>query len=85
MRRELRKILRNLKGDKAAEPTEVSVGYVRQLVKENNIPYSEFDNENVRNLLIYLDETDRKVAVGSSEPVTQVKPFESKYSLYKNP
>lgn len=82
LRRELRKILRNLKGDQAAEPTEVSVAYVRQLIKENNVPYSQFENENVRNLLIYLDENENKIASDISEPVTQVKPFESKYSLY---
>lgn len=82
LRRELRKILRNLKGDKAAEPSEVSVAYVRQLVRENNIPYTEFDNANVRDLLIYLDETEKKGNAELSPPVTQVKPFESKYSLY---
>jgi hypothetical protein len=85
LRRELRKILRKVKGDQAAEPTEVSVGYVRQLMKDNNIPYSEFDNVNVRNLLIYLDEGQHKAATeeaNAPEKSEQGKPTESKYCLY---
>jgi len=87
LRRQLRKILRNIKGDQAVEPQEVSIAYVRQVMKENNIPYSEFDNENVRNLLIYLDENELKPNTAQknndspSKEISKVNPS-SKYSLY---
>ena len=84
LRRQLRKILRNIKGDQAAEPAEVSVGYVRQVMKENNIPYSEFDNENVRKLLIFLDQSEVKPSVEETKvPEAPVNTLaSSKYSLY---
>jgi len=81
LRRQLRKILRNIKGDQAAEPAEVSIGYVRQIMKENSIPYSEFDNENVRDLLIYLDQNQQKIESDPKSKENLKKVCESKYSL----
>ena len=81
LRRQLRKILRNVKGDQAAEPPEASVNYVRQVMKEHNIPYNEFDNENVRNLLIYLDEHEEMKPPEKKEEFVPGKINSSKYSL----
>ncbi len=83
LRRQLRKILRNIKGDQGAEPAEVSIGYVRQVMKENNIPYTEFDNENVRNLLVYLDQNeDQPIVEEVKIPEAPPKPAStSKYAL----
>lgn len=85
IRRELRKLLRSIRGDQGAEPDEVNLGYIRQVVKENKIPYSELDNENVRDLLIFLDKSESgtplteedKVILNEDEKLT----LSSKYSL----
>jgi hypothetical protein len=83
LRRQLRKILRSIKGEAGAEPTEVSVGYIQQLMKENNIPYTELDNVNVRTLLEYMEKNNLKSlpesgenAEGGEHPLA-----EPKYSL----
>jgi len=62
LRRQLRKVLRSIKGDEAVEPKEVSIDYMLQVMHEYSIPYTEFDNDNVRNLLMYLDESQQKTA-----------------------
>ncbi len=83
LRRQLRKVLRNLKGDQAAEPSEVSITYMRQVMKDNNIPYTEFDNENVRELLVYMDEHQQNIEEESKQSGEAEKPVvTSKYSLY---
>ncbi len=89
LRRQLRKVLRSVRGDAAAEPEEVSVEYMQLLVKENRIPYSEFDNPNVRGLLMFLDEKKQEETAGdeikatlkakSAQPV--LAPAPPKYSL----
>jgi len=81
LRRQLRKILRSIKGDQAAEPAEVSVGYVQQLMRENHISYNEFDNENVRDLLIYLDQKQQTTIKADASKEVPSKPNETKYSL----
>ncbi len=80
LRRQLRKILRKVVGDQAAEPTEVSVDYVRRLVKEHSIPYGEVDNINVRKLLMYLDEKQQQEAL-SEEAKEKEEAAEPKYAL----
>jgi hypothetical protein len=55
LRRELRKMLRKINGEQGAEPKEVSVAYIEQLFRDHNLTYEEFDNENVRDLIMYLD------------------------------
>jgi len=84
LRRELRKILRSVKGDDAAEPTEVSVDCLRQLIKENNVPYNEMDNENIKDLLIFLDNRiqGNKDSDNIPEEQSKTKSGEQKYSLY---
>lgn len=55
LRRQLRKILRDIDGDPTAEPKEITFKYLQKLLKDNNIPYDKVDNENIRNLLIHSD------------------------------
>lgn len=52
LRRELRKIMKLIYGDKLVEPKEVSVEYLKKIISENNIAVTYIDNGNVRNLLI---------------------------------
>lgn len=80
LRRELRKVLRKLKGDDAAEPNEVSIDSLRQLLKENGILYTDLENENIKNLLIHLDNKIQEEEKATKEN-NQPKPAESKYSL----
>ena len=81
LRRQLRKILRIAQGDSAAEPKEVSVDYMVRVMREHSIPYTEFDNENVKNLLIHFEEILQKTA--ATEVVEEVKKpkIDQKYSL----
>ncbi len=79
LRRELRHVVRQLKGDANAEPSEVSVAYVHQVVRENNVDYRDLENGNIRNLLIHLDEQQR---LKRALPSTLAPPApELKYSL----
>lgn len=57
-RRQLRKLLRNLKGNRGAEPEEVSIKYIRELLKENKITYDNLDDQNIKDLLAYLDNNE---------------------------
>lgn len=84
LRRQLRKILRNIKGDQAAEPAEVSIKYMREVIKENNIAYDEIDNTNIRDLLIYMNQhSDEIPAIQESESLPLPDTHSnSKYSLY---
>jgi hypothetical protein len=85
LRRQLRKLLRSIKGDQGAEPEEVSIKYMRELLRENNISYEELDNENIKDLLVYLDnnETLHPLCHETNDtPQTPPSPrHTSKYSL----
>lgn len=85
LRRQLRKLLRSIKGDQAAEPEEVSIKYMREILKENNIPYEELDNENIKDLLVYLDSNESTNPLGhetDDSPKAPPSPRPtSKYSL----
>ena len=78
LRRQLRKILRKIMGDQAAEPNEVNVDYLRGLVKDNNVTYTDIDNLNVRKLLMFLDEKGVSIDKDEDENKEKDKP---KYSL----
>ncbi len=56
LRRELRKLLRKVHGEQGAEPKEVSVAYIEQLFRDNGMHYEDLENENVRNLLVFLEQ-----------------------------
>lgn len=58
LRRQLRKLLRDIRGDQGAEPEEVSLKYMRDILKDNNISYDNLDNENIKDLLTYLDNNE---------------------------
>lgn len=60
LRRELRKLLRGIYGDQEAEPKEVSVTYIQEIIKEYKLDYNEISNENVRGLLQHLDNENTK-------------------------
>jgi len=79
LRRQLRKVLRVIKGEGAKCPNEVSIGLMQKLMKENDIPYATLDNENVRELLVYVDEHPEKIDAVSEEKKKESSV--SKYSL----
>jgi len=79
LRRQLRKILRSIEGDQGAEPPEVSIKYMREMLKENKVGYDEVDNKNIRDLLIYLDESGVPI-LEEGEPIPDTL-NNSKYSL----
>jgi len=78
--------LRSVKGDQGAEPEEVSIKYMRELLKENNVSYEELDNENIKDLLLYLDNNETSHPPShetENSPLTFPSPrHTSKYSLY---
>ncbi len=86
LRRQLRKVLRSVKGEDAKCPNEVSVGYMHSLMKENNVPYSSLDNENVRELIVHLDSHPESAATATAlVEETKDRPRshdQSGYSLY---
>ncbi len=51
LRRELRKILREIHGEEGCEPKEVSIEFLKEVLVEHSVPISSIDNENVRDLL----------------------------------
>lgn len=51
LRRQLRAILRFIHGDSASEPEEVSIEFLQEIMKKNNISDKFIDNENVKELL----------------------------------
>jgi hypothetical protein len=51
LRRELRKIMKVIYGEKVIEPKEVSIEYLKKIISENSIPITLIDNTNVRSLL----------------------------------
>jgi hypothetical protein len=79
IRKQLRKLVRSIKEDQRAEPEEVSIGYMRSLLREHNMSYNEIDNENIKDLLIYLDQNE-KLPVEKEGSVCEVA--NTRYSLY---
>lgn len=55
IRRQLRKLLRKYGNDKKAEPNEINIEFLMKFIKDNKIPYSAIDNENIRDLIIHCD------------------------------
>lgn len=55
LRRELRYLIRKLKGDQTAEPKEVSVEYLQELLHKNKLGYDSLKNQNIKELIKYLD------------------------------
>jgi len=87
LRRQLRKVLKSVKGDSAKCPNKVSIEYMQDIMKEYQVSYSIIDNENVKGLLQFLDEHPEKMKSmeeDKSEPSPpQPQPrANSKYNLY---
>jgi hypothetical protein len=84
LRRQLRKILRDISGDQNFEPEEITFKYLQKVLKDNNISYDKVDNENIRKLLVHSD----KNAISVSSPQKSETVSESasqpsaNYSLY---
>lgn len=76
LRRQLRKILRKVLADQAAEPAEVNVDYLRKVMKEYKVDYSEIDNPNVRNMIIRLNAQESK-----GKTANKKRGSEKKYEL----
>ena len=79
IRRQLRKVVRAISGDATKCPNDVSLGYIKRLMQENKLPYTTIDNENVRNLLIYIDSNPDKTEIMQEE--VKETPLPQKYSL----
>jgi myb proto-oncogene protein len=71
LRRELRKLVRRIRGDNEAEPREVSVAYIEQLFQEYNLTYDDIENENVRELLRSLNA--EKGSIHANSPIEENK------------
>lgn len=85
LRRQLRKLLRKIKGDDEVEPDEVSINYIHQIMKANKISYDELDNENLKKLLNWMDQdkSTNQQQKNTESQKTSIKPLsKSKYSLY---
>ena len=57
LRKEIRHILRKLYGENN-EPEEVSTSYIQKIMRENHLDYSNLENENVRELIRFLDQKE---------------------------
>jgi hypothetical protein len=65
-----------MKEEDMSEPTEVNLSYMREKMKQYNIPYAYLDNENIRKYLEWMDDNDNK-----SPNEHNIDSFFSKYSL----
>lgn len=76
LRRQLRKILRKVLNNQEAEPEEVNVDYLKKIMKDYNVDYSEIDNPNVRSMMKRLNGLEDKTKPQSRKRATR------KYELY---
>lgn len=79
LRRQLRKLGKKIGEDTVEEPAEVNVSYIRDKMKQHDIPYSYLDNANIRRYLEWLDGNDTKHSAEELKGNTEVS--SSKYSL----
>jgi len=68
LRRQLRKVLRVKESNKLLEPGEITINYVRQIIKDNNVSYDVLDNENVKSYLVWLDQHESTIKDKESSP-----------------
>jgi hypothetical protein len=76
LRRQLRKTLRKVLNNQEAEPEEVNVDYLRKVMKDYNVDYTDIDNPNVRNMMKRLNGQEDKVKSVPKKRTTR------KYELY---
>lgn len=80
LRRQLRKTLKDIDSNTLRCPNNVNIQYLWEIMKENAIPYSQIDNENVRELLEYISEKPERAYMLSEkeDPVVERK---TRYNL----
>lgn len=79
LRRQLRKIGRMVKEIKKTDQKDISIEYLNQIMKENGIPLSVLDNENIKE---YIMELEKEKHCSSSVYERIQNPAEHNYSLY---
>jgi len=73
LRRQIRKIYRYLKKAVRKERHELSIDYIRNLLKENNVPYSEIDNIPLRETIEKLDTTNANKRLEERKEEKEIK------------
>lgn len=81
LRRQLRKILKKLKGKLHKPPEEVTLQYISKIMKENNVSYAELDNKNIRAVLEDMN-GDPKLDATEEKP-SKKDTISHRYSLYE--
>ncbi len=87
LRRQLRRVSRKMSGRRRHVPDEITLQYLRQVMQEHGVPYSELDNQNVREALELMDSTQNNAdSVSNSSPsVNDASGGPQRYSLYPTP
>jgi len=83
LRRQLRKTLKDFNIDMKKRSNNVNIQHLWEIIKENSIPYSKIDNDNVRELLEYIDENPERAHI-LSESQSQIRDKKYHYNLYNN-
>ena len=83
LRRQLRKITKEKATSELSDQKEVSANYVRQYIKNNNMSYDALDNDNLKKLLIWMDNDEKEVVPPTKIPSKEIiiSDSKSKYSL----
>ena len=61
LRKELRKVLREINAVSNKIPKELNLNQIRNLMKKHNIAYDCLENVNVKKILIWMDENEEKI------------------------
>lgn len=80
LRRQLRKLSKKISEEDISDPAEVNLAYMRDKMKQYNIPYSYLDNENIRKYLEWLDSNDTKSYTEEAKKDTETTTH-TKYAL----
>ena len=83
LRRQLRKITKEKATSELSDQKEVSANYVRQYIKNNNMSYDALDNDNLKKLLIWMDNDEKEIVPPTKIPSKGIiiSESKSKYSL----
>jgi len=85
LRRQLRKISKYIKGKRKKDPSEITLQYIHQIMKDHTIPYSALDNDNVREAIEELDGIKPTISHQDSKSHSYAlrKPIEAKRVKYE--
>ena len=81
LRRQLRKVIKSVQGESAKCPNRVSIEFMREIMKTNGVPYTVLDNENVKELLDYVDSNPEKAKLIDEDNQVPRTRKSTKYSL----